>query len=391
MEHLSSKKHHHLSDGITGWKEQSITRRRHVRSGFDGYDSGERYDCSSSSQPVTSGIIMQGKALRAFNIILNANGELITMNSRKQQVITQTTAATSIHRHNPLLVQPIWHPDNQGLSSSLLLDSAHYGFACANRYNNYDNCTQDLNGTAISYRSPINHLCYKYRTRDPPHINLALMPGESKIRSSERRNDRAVMEGSGSRSATAIQDLNEAKRGYETRAAARHKRKMNDLEDEVKREEDGRTDEEIAAEVDWLHDPGTPAKRATQFVRTQAESWRTKTLIAKALEAMEKERPKIITEVNLTDAQMAKILDFNNSLEGRINRAQEAIQVVDRKLTLLCRLLKDTVNQGPCTTQTPKASTLEKDEDILKDMQARVNSHTAQMGLDTISLMGKHI
>jgi len=391
MEHISSNTHHYLSDGMTGWKGQSITRRRHVSTGIDGYDSGDRYDCSSSSQSVTSGIIIQGKALSAFNTHLNAYGELDTKNRRKQQAITQTTAATSIHRHNPLLVQPTWHIGNHGLSSILLSDSAHLGLACANRSSNYDNCTRNLNGIVITCRSPLNQNCYKSRNRNPLQITLALVPGESNIRSSEGKHNRAVMEGSGSRSATAIQDLNEARKGYETRAAARHKRKVDELEDKVKQEEDGRTEEEIAAEVDWLPDPGTPAKRATQFVRTKAESWRTKTLIAKALEAMEKERPRIITEVNLTDAQMAKILDFNNSLEGRINRAQEAIQVVDRKLTLLCRLLKDTINQGPGATQTPNASVPEKDEDILKDMQARVKSHVAHMGLDTISLMGKHI
>lgn len=141
--------------------------------------------------------------------------------------------------------------------------------------------------------------------------------------------------------------------------------------------------------MNWLHDPGTPSKRATQFVRTKAESWRTKTLIAKALESMEKERPKIITEVNLTDAQMAKILDFNNTLDSRITRVQDAINVVDRKLTLLIKLLRDTINQGPSAPQTSNAT--EQGDNLLNVMQARVNTHVAQMGLDTIGLLGKHI
>lgn len=174
------------------------------------------------------------------------------------------------------------------------------------------------------------------------------------------------MDGSGSRCAATIQDLHEVKKGYETRATAKNKRKVEELENKVKQDEEGRNEEEIAAEVNWLHDPGTPAKRATQFVRTRAESWRIKTLIPKALESMEKERPKIITEVNLTDAQMAKILDFNNTLDGRITKVQDAIQVVDRKLTLLCRLLKDTINQGPCSTQTSNAP--EQDDNILNAM-----------------------
>lgn len=47
------------------------------------------------------------------------------------------------------------------------------------------------------------------------------------------------MDAGGSRCAAANQDLYEAKRGYETRATAKHKRKVADLEDKVKQEERG--------------------------------------------------------------------------------------------------------------------------------------------------------
>jgi len=36
-------------------------------------------------------------------------------------------------------------------------------------------------------------------------------------------------------------------------------------------------------EMDWILNPGTMTTRATQFVRTQAEIWRMKTMLAKAL------------------------------------------------------------------------------------------------------------
>ena len=138
-----------------------------------------------------------------------------------------------------------------------------------------------------------------------------------------------------------------------------------------------------------MKDPGTPSKMATQFVRTKVESWRTKTLIAKALESMEKERQHVVTEVNLTEAQMAKIIDYNNSLDSRITTVQEAIQTVNRKLTLLIRLLRDTTNPAP---GTPQPATIEMQEnDSMAAMQARMDSHVRQMGLDTISQMGKFI
>lgn len=71
------------------------------------------------------------------------------------------------------------------------------------------------------------------------------------------------MEEVGCRCAAAKQDLLEAERGYETRAAARNKRKVAELEAKVKQAEEGRMGEEITEELDWLRDPGTPSKRAT--------------------------------------------------------------------------------------------------------------------------------
>ena len=56
-----------------------------------------------------------------------------------------------------------------------------------------------------------------------------------------------------------------------------------------------------------------------------------------------------MTEVNLTEAQMAKLIDYNSSLDGHISTVHEAVQTVNKKLTLLIRLLRDTVNPTPVT------------------------------------------
>lgn len=55
----------------------------------------------------------------------------------------------------------------------------------------------------------------------------------------------------------------------------------------MKKEEVQRQEGIIVEEVDWLHDPGTHSKRATQYVWTKAESWRIKTRLAKSLDLKE--------------------------------------------------------------------------------------------------------
>lgn len=74
------------------------------------------------------------------------------------------------------------------------------------------------------------------------------------------------------RSSAVNQELQTAKKMYETRTSAKNKRNISDMEASVKEEERLCTEEDVAGEVDWLQDPGTASKRATQFVRMQAES-----------------------------------------------------------------------------------------------------------------------
>jgi len=86
---------------------------------------------------------------------------------------------------------------------------------------------------------------------------------------------------------------------------------------------------------------------------------------------------------------MAKILDYNNSLDNHITKVQDAILIVDRKLTLLIKLLKDTIHRGSGTSQPTTATS--QGENSMTAMQARVNTHVEQMGLDTIGQMGKFL
>lgn len=65
------------------------------------------------------------------------------------------------------------------------------------------------------------------------------------------------------RSITANKELQTAKNMYETRTTARNKRKIEEMEDMVKKEEAQRTEDDIAGEVNSLLDPGTASKWAT--------------------------------------------------------------------------------------------------------------------------------
>jgi len=107
-----------------------------------------------------------------------------------------------------------------------------------------------------------------------------------------------VMDAGSCRCSAANQELRVVQKMYETRTASRNKRKVAELEAKVKEEEAQRTEENVAGEVDWIEDPGTPSKRATQYVRTKAESLRIKTLLSRALESKDKEKQHVVNEVN---------------------------------------------------------------------------------------------
>lgn len=173
---------------------------------------------------------------------------------------------------------------------------------------------------------------------------------------------------------------------YETRPAATVKHKIAELEASVKEEEAQRTEGIIAEEVDWLHDPGTPSKRATQYVRTKAESWRIKTLLAKALDSKDEGKQHSGKGNSLSEDQLAKIHEIHESLDRRISTVHDAVETVNKKLTLLIRLLRQTLSPDPLVQQNKMKEAQEFQS--MQDMQARVDKHVLDVGLDTVSRIG---
>lgn len=68
--------------------------------------------------------------------------------------------------------------------------------------------------------------------------------------------------------------------------------------------------------MDRLSDPGTVTTRATQFVRTQAEMWRMKTMLAKALSMQAediKRAHQAISLISIENLGKLDAMEFNFS------------------------------------------------------------------------------
>lgn len=92
-----------------------------------------------------------------------------------------------------------------------------------------------------------------------------------------------IMAGEGSRNASTNRDLKRARETYETRTLQKEKQRIEELEAIVTEEEENFEAQELEKEMDWVQDPGTVTTRSTQYVRTQAEMWRMKTMLSKAI------------------------------------------------------------------------------------------------------------
>lgn len=106
----------------------------------------------------------------------------------------------------------------------------------------------------------------------------------------------------GSHNASANKDLKVAREMYETCTSQKAKRRINDLDAMVNEEEKKLNEQEMEEEVK-IQDLGMVTTRATQFVRTQAESWRMKTLLAKALSMQGDHAEKMRRIQNITEAK----------------------------------------------------------------------------------------
>lgn len=85
----------------------------------------------------------------------------------------------------------------------------------------------------------------------------------------------------GSQNVFANWDLQKAWEAYETHTTQKEKCIIKELEAVVTEEEERLDVQDLEKEVEWLSDPGTTTTRATQFVQTQGEMWRMKTMLAK--------------------------------------------------------------------------------------------------------------
>ena len=139
-------------------------------------------------------------------------------------------------------------------------------------------------------------------------------------------------------------------------------------------------------EVDWLIDPGTPAKRATQFVHTKAESWRIKTLLAKALDAKEDGKQRSGKGHPASENQSANPQEIHESLDRRITAVQEGVEIVNKKLTVLIRLLRQTLSPDPLLQDQRMKEA--QDFHSMQEVQAKVDKHILDVCLDTASRIG---
>lgn len=107
--------------------------------------------------------------------------------------------------------------------------------------------------------------------------------------------------------------------------------------------------------------------------------------MAKALESRDKGKQKSERADPSQEAYLKNLHELHAMLDGRISSVGDAVEVVNKKLTLLIRLLRQTLCLDP--PQQKATSTNEYD---YQAMQAKVDKHVLEVGLDTVSRMGKH-
>jgi len=153
------------------------------------------------------------------------------------------------------------------------------------------------------------------------------------------------MAGETSRNKSANNDLQQAREMFERRTSQRNKRKIIDLEATVQDEESKLSDQQIGKEVDWLQDSGTPSTRATQFVRTQAEGWRMKTLLAKAMDVQGEHAKQLRKLKKFSETMSHDHMAVVESSEFKLSAIHQQFDTMDKKLTVSIKLLKQTIGQ----------------------------------------------
>jgi len=153
----------------------------------------------------------------------------------------------------------------------------------------------------------------------------------------------APMAGEGCRNQSANNDLRLAREMYERRTSERNKRKIIDLEASAQEEESKLSDHQLSQEVNWLQDPGMTSTRATQFVRTQAEAWRMKTILAKAMDVQVKQAEQLRTLQQFAATMTKEHMAVVQSSEFKLTALHEEVDTISRKLTVLIKLLRKNI------------------------------------------------
>lgn len=85
--------------------------------------------------------------------------------------------------------------------------------------------------------------------------------------------------------------------------------------------------------------------QATQFVRTQVESWRMKTLLAKALSMQGDYAEQIRKVQHIIEAKTEEHMAILESLEFKISMLEQQVDTITKKLTVLIKILRKTIGQ----------------------------------------------
>lgn len=110
--------------------------------------------------------------------------------------------------------------------------------------------------------------------------------------------------------------------------------------------------------MDWLLDLGTVNTRATQFVRTQAESWHMKTLLAKALSMQGEYAEQLRRLQNISEAKTEEHMAILESIEFKMSALDQQVDTINKKLTVMIKLLRHVIGQDI------RQAKIQKDESV---------------------------
>jgi len=95
-------------------------------------------------------------------------------------------------------------------------------------------------------------------------------------------------------------------------------------------------------EVEWVQDPGMATTRATQFMCTQAETWRMKTMLAKAMSMQGAHIDQAHEAISvITTDHIVRLEAFDFKLSALVQQ----VDTLSQKVTVLISLLRHTFSK----------------------------------------------